>query len=70
MKNKQLNENIVTQRQKKKKPSQHLENGILDQNHYKGSRNYHKLKDQNANDLGSLQTGCVFHEHVVRTLRN
>jgi hypothetical protein len=50
MKNKQLNENIVTQRRKKNKQSQHLENGKVDQSHYKGSRNYHELKGRNAND--------------------
>ena len=50
MKNKQLNENMVTQRRKKNKQSQHLENGKLDRSRYKGSRNYHELKGRNAND--------------------
>jgi len=40
MKNKQLNENIVTQRRKKNKQSQHLENGKVDQSHYKSLNAY------------------------------
>lgn len=41
---------MVTQHRKKNKQSQHLENETLDQSRYKGKKNYHGLKDQNAND--------------------
>ena len=49
-KQEKLDKNIVTQRRKKNKQSQHLETGKPDQSHYKDSRNYHELKNRNAND--------------------
>ena len=49
-KQKKLDKNIVTQRRKKNKQGQHLETGKPDQSHYQDIRNYHRLKDRNAND--------------------
>ena len=49
-KQEKLDKNIVTQSGKKNKQSQHLETGKPDQSHFKDSRNYHELKDRNAND--------------------